>query len=265
MRAVGAVREPLAVLFGLLAFVCAGGATWQAGLAWPAAAGRPWARVAAAFAVAFGALGFSLGYWEVLSGIGDIFVRFDTATTRFLFDMAAVGLPFAAAGLLLGVVSTLKAADVPAPAIVPSILAGYGVGWLVDPFGTLAGQRMNDVRARYAASLVPITPALQPQQVAGIRAVSLFDGLGEGLGSGGGHGGGGGAAGGDGGGGGGGDGDGDPVGAAIALLVIALAVLAVAGGAITAALVFSAARKKAKAQLGRADRLRTAVEVASAG
>ena len=258
MPAVGVIREPLAVVLGVVAFACAAGAAWQSGLAWPAAAARPLARVAAAGAVVLAALGFSLGYWEVLSGVGDLMFRFDTPTTRFLFDIAAIGLPFAVAGLLLGVASTLHAADVPARAIVPAMVAGYAIGWLIDPFGTLAGDRMNAVRSRYAASLAPpVVPSHGVQPGASPVSRSLWDSYGGGWawnpasdgGGGGGSSGGGGNGGGSGGGGGGGDaGEG-----AWILLLIALAVLAVAGGVITAALTFQAARKKAKAQLARVD------------
>ena len=257
----GVVREPLAVVLGLLAFACAAGASWQAGLAWPAASGRPLARVAAAGAVVLGAFGFSLGYWETLSGIGDLIYRFDAPTTRFLFDFAALGLPFAIAGLLLGIASTLHAADVPAGSIVPAVLAGYAVGWVVDPYGLIAGSRMDPVRARYASSL--LTPAratgysapyASPQQESlwnyhlGDRTGGDTSGGGQAGGSSGSTSSGGSGSGGSssGGGGGGGDGDGGGV-----LLLIALAVLAVAGGIVTAALVFSAGRKKAKQQLAR--------------
>lgn len=249
------------MVLGLLAFACAAGASWQAGLAWPAASGRPLARVAAAVALVLGAFGFSLGYWEALSGIGDLIYRFDDPTTRFLFDFAALGLPFAIAGLLLGVASTLHAADVPAGAVVPAVLAGYAVGWVVDPYGLIAGSRMDPVRARYAASLLTPAPATgypppaTPPQRESLWNYHLGD-TGGGDTSGGGasvtgggssSGGGGSSGGGSGGGGGGGDGEGAGI-----LLLIALAVLAVAGGIVTAALVFSAGRKKAKAQLARA-------------
>lgn len=253
------------MVLGLLAFVCAAGASWQAGLAWPAASGRPLARVAAAVALVLGAFGFSLGYWETLSGIGDLLYRFDAPTTRFLFDFAALGLPFAIAGLLLGVASTLHAADVPAGAVIPAVLAGYAVGWVVDPYGLMAGSRMDPVRARYASSL--LTPARatgysapysSPQQESlwnyhlGDRGGGDTSGGGWTGGSGGSatsrgsDGGGSGSGGSSSGGGGGGDGEGGGI-----LLLIALAVLAVAGGIVTAALVFSAGRKKAKNQLAR--------------
>lgn len=236
----GVVREPLAVLLGLLAFACSTGAAWQAGLAWPAAAKRPLARVTSALAVVLAAFGFSLGYWEVLSGVGDLLYRFSAPTIHALFDIAAIGLPLAVLGLVLGVVSTIHAADVPAKAVVPAILAGAAIGWLLDPYGLIAGPRMGPVRARYADAAS--TAGLRGGYSGSPAAGNLFDNWspsfpgGDGSGS---HG--------DG-----GDGNGDGSSGAIVLLLIALAVLAVAGGVITAALVFSAGRKKAKAQLARA-------------
>ena len=234
----GVVRESLAVLLGILCFACAAGAAWQSGLAWPAAGGRPWARVAAAVGLVLAAIGFSLGYWEVLSGIGAVIWHFDAATTRFLFDVAVFGLPFAVLGLLLGTAAMLHAADIPLRAVVPAIGAGYAVLWLLDPYYVLAGPRMLPVRARYAPE-VPKSPA------AAGRASdwSLFGAFGDG----------------DGGSGGGpGDGDGDGAAAGpIVLLLVALAVLAIAGGLITAILVFVAGRRRAKTELERHQLLRT--------
>jgi hypothetical protein len=230
---VGVIREPLAVVLGLLAFACAAGAAWQAGLAWPAAAKRPVARIAAALAVVLSAFGFSLGYWEVLSGIGAVIWHFDAATIRFLFDAAAYGLPIAVLGLLVGIAAMLHAADVPPRAVIPAVVAGSAILWLLDPYEVLAGPRMAPVRERYAAAI--------PLQSGGVKARAaewtLFDNFG-GFGGGGDSGGGG------------GDGDGEG-GGAIALLVIAIAVLAVAGGVVTSILVFAAARKRAKGELER--------------
>jgi hypothetical protein len=234
---VGVIREPLAVVLGLLAFACASGAAWQSGLAWPAAARRPWARVAAALAVVLAAFGFSLGYWEVLSGIGAVIWHFDAATIHFLFDVAAFGLPMALLGLILALVAMLHAADVPPRAVIPAVIAGAAILWLLDPYEVLAGPRMVPVRERYAAA----APPNQAMSRTTDTGTSLFDSLGRFGDSGGKDPGGGG-----GGGGGGGDGEGG-----VALLVLALAVLACAGGVITAMLVFAAARKRAKAELGR--------------
>ena len=229
---VGVVREPIAVVLGILAFACSTGAAWQAGLAWPAAPKRPLARVAAFCGVVLAAFGFSLGYWEVLSGIGDLLYNFNTSIIRVLFDVAAIGLPLAIIGLLLSVAAMLHAADVPPRAVVPALVAGYAIMWLVDPYQALAGPRMELVRQRYVS-----TPATGASVAPGGQG--LFDNFD--WGSGGGHGGGGG---------GGGDG-GDENPFAIVLLVVALAVLAVAGGVITAALVFQAGRQKAKTALER--------------
>lgn len=240
----GVVREPLAVVLGLLAFACAAGACWQAGLAWPAAASRPLARVAAALAIVLGAFGFSLGYWEVLSGLGDLVFRFDSSVTRFLFDLAAIGLPLAAIGLVLGVAATLHAAEVPARAVVPAVLAGYALGWVLDPYGLLAGPRMDPVRARYAAALSGQSVGGGAGSAGGGSAWNLFGDKGlPDLG--------------------GGNNDSEGGGGVVVILLIAFAVLAIAGGVVTAGLTFGAGRKKAKAQLERADRLRTAWEIAS--
>ena len=232
----GVVREPLAVLLGILCFACAAGAAWQSGLAWPAAGGRPWARVAAAAGLVLAAIGFSLGYWEVLSGIGAVIWHFDAATTRFLFDVAVFGLPFAVLGLLLGTAAMLHAADIPLRAVVPAIGAGYAVLWLLDPYDVLAGPRMLPVRARYAPE-VPKSPASAGRA----SDWSLFGAFGDG---------------GNGGGPGGGDGDGAAAGP-IVLLLVALAVLAIAGGLLTAILVFVAGRRRAKTELERHQLLRT--------
>jgi len=242
----GVIREPLAVFLGLLAFACAAGACWQAGLAWPAAAGRPLARVAAALAVVLGAFGFSLGYWEVLSGVGDLVFSFSAPTTRFLFDIAAIGLPLSVVGLVLGVASTVHATEVPARAVVPAILAGYAIGWLVDPYGVLAGPRMDPVRARYAASAGARSVGGSGASGYGSGAWDLFAGQGlPSLNSDGDR-----------------DGDGEGSGVAV-LLVVAVVALAIAGGVITAGLTFGAGRRKAQEQLEKASRLRTAYEVAA--
>ncbi len=242
MAALGVVREPLAVVFGLLAFAAALGACWQAGLAWPAASGRVMARVTGAIALVMGAFGLSLGYWEVLSGIGDVFYGFDSDIIDALLAIGVIGFPVALLGLVLGLITMLHAADVPARAIVPAILAGYAIGWLLDPYATLTGARMQSVRARYAAAQVQV-PASDGE---GGGHYSLWRHFGSGnseshqsSGHSSGHSSGGGWDV--------GGGDGGDSGAAI--LLIAFAILAIAGGAITAALVFHAARKKAKAEL----------------
>lgn len=233
----GIVREPLAVVFGLVAFAAAFGACWQAGLAWPAASGRAMARVTGAVALVLGAFGFSLGYWEVLSGIGDVFYGFDSDIIDALLAIGAIGLPVSLLGLVLGLITMLHAADVPARAIVPAILAGYAIGWLLDPYATLDGTRMQPVRARYAAATQVQAPA--DGEGGGGGHYSLWRNLVSGdspshKSSGHSSGGGGGGDGGDGG---------------AIILLAALAILAVAGGAITAALVFHAARNKAKEEL----------------
>lgn len=228
------------------------------------------ARLAAAFALVLAAFGFSLGYWQVLSGIGDLFWGFDASVVRVLFDLAAIGLPFAAIGFLLGVIATLHATDVPPMAIVPAMLAGYAIGWIVDPFGTLAGQRMNAVRTRYAAALVRPTVAVGKTAGDPVSQRSLFASYGGDMWGGsrseaassshhetGGSGSGGGFGAGNG-----NDGGGDPGQGAVVLLLIALAALAIAGGVVTAVLVFQAARKKAKAQLAADQLLKSAYEIA---
>src|SRR2546430_12366806 len=148
----GVIREPAAVLLGLLAFACAAGAAWQAGLAWPASSKHLLARIGAVGALVLAALGFSLGYWEVLSGIGDLFFSFGPPFVRVLFDVAVIGLPLAVVGLLLGVISMLHAAEVPPSAVLPGVLAGLAIGWLLDPYGTLGGPRMAVVRDQYVAA-----------------------------------------------------------------------------------------------------------------
>ena len=222
------IREPVAVILGLLAFACAAGAAWQAGLAWPASSKRPLARIRAASALVLAAIGFSLGYWEVLSGIGDLFFSFGPPFVRVLFDVAVVGLPFALVGLLLGVISMLHAADVPPEAIWPGILAGVAIGWLLDPYATLGGRRMAAVRDKYlaaAASRTGITNFGATPSSDWWYGLPAFGDNDSG-------------------------GDANPVAVVIAL--IALAVLAVGGGIVTAALVFREGRKKAQTQLAQA-------------
>jgi hypothetical protein len=227
----GVIREPVAVLLGLLAFACAAGAAWQAGLAWPASSKRPLARIGAASALVLAALGFSLGYWEVLSGVGDLFFSFGPPFVRVLFDVAAIGLPLAVVGLLLGVVSMLHAADVPPRAIGSGILAGLAIGWLLDPYGTLGGRRMATVRDKYLAasaadpSNIGSTPLSETSSTGWWDSLSSF----------GDH-----------------DSDGDANPLAVAIALIALAVLALGGGIVTAALVFREGRKKAQSQLAQA-------------
>ena len=226
----GVIREPVAVILGLLAFACASGATWQAGLAWPASSKRPLARIGAASALVLGALGFSLGYWEVLSGIGDLFFGFGPPFVRVLFDIAAIGLPLALVGLLLGVISMLHAADVPPGAVTSGILAGLAFGWILDPYGTLGGRRMAVLRDQHLAAAVARPSNPGTATTGGTNSTDWWNSL---------------ASFGDG-----DSGEGNPV--AIAVLLIALAVLAIGAGIVTAALVFGEGRKKALSQLARA-------------
>ena len=230
----GVIREPAAVVLGLLAFACAYGACWQAGLAWPASSKRPLARVGAAGALVLGALGFSLGYWEVLSGIGDLFLHFGPPFVRVLFDLAVIGLPLALLGLLLGVISMLHAAEVPANALVPGILAGLAIGWLLDPYATLGGPRMAALRDQHLAAMA--AAAASPASTGPVNTGPSYTGdwwgnlpsFGDNDNR---------------------DGDSNPL--AIGILLIALAVLAVGGGIVTAVLVFLQGRKKAESQLRR--------------
>lgn len=228
----GVIREPVAVVLGLLAFVCASGAAWQAGLAWPASAKRPLARIGAASALVLGALGFSLGYWEVLSGIGDLFFRFGPPFVRVLFDVAVIGLPLALAGLLLGVISMLHAADVPPNAVASGLMAGLAIGWILDPYGTLGGPRMAALRDQRMAAAIARPSGTGFLNAGPTSSTNWWDTL---------------PSFGDGDSGG---GEGNPV--VIAVLLIALAVLAIGAGIITAALVFGEGRKKALSQLARA-------------
>jgi hypothetical protein len=222
-----AVREPSAVLLGLLCFAFSFGAAWQAGLAWPAASRRLWARVAAAVGLVLATFGFSLGYWEVLSGIGAAVWGFDAGTIRFLFNVAVLGLPLSALGLVASLLAMLHAAEVPPRAVIPSILAGFAILWLLDPYAVLAGRRMAPVRARYTA--VPLSTTKPGESDPRWDLFSSFGGFGDS-----------------------GDRDGEGLGpATIVLLLIALAVLALVGGVITSALVFAAARKRAKGELAR--------------
>ena len=227
----GVIREPVAVVLGLLAFACASGACWQAGLAWPASSKRPLARIGAAGALVLGALGFSLGYWEVLSGIGDLFLHFGPPFVRVLFDAAVIGLPLAVVGFLLGVISMLHAADVPPSAVAPGILAGLAIGWLLDPYGTLGGQRMAALRDQHLAAAAARPANTGSVNVGPTDAADWWERLpsfGDKDS---------------------GDGDANPV--AIVVVLIALAVLAVGAGIITATLVFLEGRKKAHSQLAR--------------
>lgn len=225
------IREPVAVIFGLLAFACAAGAAWQAGLAWPASSERPLARIGAASALALAAVGFSLGYWEVLSGIGDLFFSFGPPFVRVLFYVAVVGLPIAVVGLMLGVLSMLHAARVPAAAIWPAILAGAAIGWLLDPYGTLGGKRMAKVRHQHLAAAAADSSQAGFANVYLSRSNDWWDRL---------------PAFGD------NDSDGNANPVAVAIALVALAVLAIGGGMVTAALVFQEGRKKAQSQLAQA-------------
>ena len=135
--------------------------------------------------------------------------------------MAVVGLPFALVGLLLGVISMLHAADVPPEAIWPGILAGVAIGWLLDPYATLGGRRMAAVRDKYlaaAASRTGITNFGATPSSDWWYGLPAFGDNGSG-------------------------GDANP--AAVVIALIALAVLAVGGGIVTAALVFREGRKNA--------------------
>jgi hypothetical protein len=224
------IREPVAVILGLLAFACAAGAAWQAGLAWPASSKRPLARIGAASSLVLAAIGFSLGYWEVLSGIGDLFFSFGPPFIRVLFDVAVAGLPFAVVGLLLSLISMLHAADVPPGAIWPGILAGLAIGWLLDPYATLGGRRMATMRDQYLAAAAADASKTGITNVGSTPSADWWERLPD-FGS--------------------NDSDGpNPVAVTIAL--IALALLAIGGGVVTVALVFREGRNKAQAQLAQA-------------
>ncbi len=228
----GVIREPAAVLLGLLAFACAAGAAWQAGLAWPASSKHPLARIGAVGALVLAALGFSLGYWEVLSGIGDLLFSFGPPFVRVLFDVAVIGLPLAVVGLLLGVISMLHAAEVPPSAVWPGVLAGLAIGWLLDPYGTLGGSRMAAVRDQYVAAAAASPSNTGFAKAGSSDSAAWWDRLssfGDNDSK---------------------DGDGNPL--AIAVLLIALALLAIGAGIVTVAVVFQKGRKKAQSQIAQA-------------
>jgi len=220
------IREPTAVGLGLLAIAAAAGAAWQAGMAWPLCCDRPWVRLGALVAVALAMAGFSLGYWEVLSGLALVVFGFDPRAIRVLFDAAVLGTPMAIAGLLIGVLAMLTSAGVPSAAVGPAMVAGFGIGWILNPYATMGSSRLAPLRQQYVAPLaVGATEAQHPQRNRFWSSAGDWGGGNDG-----------------------GDGEGAG-GLAVILLVIALAVLALAGGVITGVLVFTAARKKAEQAL----------------